>query len=109
MTPFDRARLKELVAACISRGEVTLASGQKSDFYVDGRLVVEDIDYRGSFSHPPSEAFDRITRIASLSQPMTELIGVSVAMLILWIGVRPAPWMDKVDATVTSLVRPAAW
>jgi subfamily B ATP-binding cassette protein MsbA len=30
----------------------------------------------------------RITRIASLSQPMTELIGVSVAMLILWIGAR---------------------
>ena len=39
MTPFDRARLKELVSACISRGEVTLASGKKSDFYVDGRLV----------------------------------------------------------------------
>jgi len=30
----------------------------------------------------------RITRIASLSQPMTELIGTSVAMLILWIGAR---------------------
>jgi subfamily B ATP-binding cassette protein MsbA len=30
----------------------------------------------------------RITRIAALSQPMTELIGVSVAMLILWMGAR---------------------
>lgn len=39
MTPADRARLEELVAACVARGEVTLASGKKSDFYVDGRLV----------------------------------------------------------------------
>ena len=30
----------------------------------------------------------RITRIAFLSQPMTEMIGTSVAMLILWIGAR---------------------
>jgi orotate phosphoribosyltransferase len=39
MLPTDRARLRDLVAASISRGEVTLASGKKSDFYVDGRLV----------------------------------------------------------------------
>lgn len=39
MSPDDRARLRELVAACVARGEVTLASGKKSDFYVDGRLV----------------------------------------------------------------------
>lgn len=36
---MDTARLKTLIAASISRGEVTLASGAKSDFYVDGRLV----------------------------------------------------------------------
>jgi subfamily B ATP-binding cassette protein MsbA len=30
----------------------------------------------------------RITRISFLSQPMTELIGTAVAMLILWIGAR---------------------
>jgi ATP-binding cassette, subfamily B, bacterial MsbA len=30
----------------------------------------------------------RITRIAVLSQPMTELIGTAVAMLILWMGAR---------------------
>jgi subfamily B ATP-binding cassette protein MsbA len=30
----------------------------------------------------------RITRIAFLSQPMTELIGTAVAMLILWMGAR---------------------
>lgn len=39
MTSSDRARLTELVAACVAKGEVTLASGKKSDFYVDGRLV----------------------------------------------------------------------
>lgn len=36
---MDRARLLQLFQACVARGEVTLASGQKSDFYVDGRLV----------------------------------------------------------------------
>jgi subfamily B ATP-binding cassette protein MsbA len=35
-----------------------------------------------------SSGMVRITRIAALSQPMTELIGVSVAMLILWLGAR---------------------
>jgi NADH:ubiquinone oxidoreductase subunit 4 (subunit M) len=38
-----------------------------------------------------------------------ELLALApLLLLILWIGVRPAPWMDKVDATVTSMVRPAA-
>ena len=35
-----------------------------------------------------SSGMVRITRIAVLSQPMTELIGTAVAMLILWIGAR---------------------
>jgi len=39
-------------------------------------------------SHRYSSGMVRITRIAALSQPMTELIGVSVAMMILWMGVR---------------------
>jgi orotate phosphoribosyltransferase len=39
MESKDRARLLELVAASVARGEVTLASGKKSDFYIDGRLV----------------------------------------------------------------------
>ena len=39
-------------------------------------------------SHRYSSGMVRINRIAALSQPMTELIGVSVAMLILWIGAR---------------------
>ena len=30
----------------------------------------------------------RITRVAALSQPMTEMIGTGVAMLILWVGAR---------------------
>lgn len=36
---MNRDRLLALLEACVARGEVTLASGQKSDFYVDGRLV----------------------------------------------------------------------
>ena len=32
-----------------------------------GRLVVEDIDYRGSFAHPPSATFDRYEEIYELT------------------------------------------
>lgn len=39
MSAERRARLLELVRACVAQGPVTLASGQTSDFYVDGRLV----------------------------------------------------------------------
>jgi subfamily B ATP-binding cassette protein MsbA len=39
-------------------------------------------------SHRYSSGMVRITRIAFLSQPMTELIGTTVAMLILWIGAK---------------------
>jgi subfamily B ATP-binding cassette protein MsbA len=39
-------------------------------------------------SHRYSSGMVRITRIALLSQPMTEIIGTSVAVLILWIGAR---------------------
>src|SRR3954463_7528666 len=41
-----------------------------------------------SASHRYSSGMVRITRVAALSQPMTELIGTSVAMLILWIVAR---------------------
>jgi subfamily B ATP-binding cassette protein MsbA len=47
----------------------------------------EDARFTGA-SHRYSAGMVRITRIASLSQPMTEMIGTSVAMLILWIGAR---------------------
>jgi subfamily B ATP-binding cassette protein MsbA len=47
----------------------------------------EDDRFTGA-SHRYSSGMVRITRIASLSQPMTEMIGTSVAMLILWIGAR---------------------
>lgn len=36
---MDRERLRTLIEGCVHKGEVTLASGKKSDFYVDGRLV----------------------------------------------------------------------
>ncbi len=39
-------------------------------------------------SHRYSSGMVRITRIAFLSQPMTEMIGTLVAVLILWIGAR---------------------
>lgn len=39
-------------------------------------------------SHRYSSGMVRITRIAFLSQPMTEMIGTSIAVLILWIGAR---------------------
>src|SRR4051812_37034901 len=39
-----------------------------------------------SASHGYSKGMVRVTRIALLSQPLTELIGTSIAVLILWIG-----------------------
>jgi orotate phosphoribosyltransferase len=40
----DRERLKTLIKGCVHKGEVTLASGKTSDFYVDGRLVTLDCE-----------------------------------------------------------------
>lgn len=36
---MNETHLKELLQACVVRGQVTLASGKTSDFYVDGRKV----------------------------------------------------------------------
>ena len=59
---------------------VRLVKSFRGEPYEDSRFT--------EASHRYSSGMVRITRIASLSQPMTELIGVSVAMLILWIGAR---------------------
>ncbi|HEX7020619.1 MAG TPA: ABC transporter transmembrane domain-containing protein [Gemmatimonadaceae bacterium] len=49
-------------------------------------------------SHRFSDGMIRITRVSLLSQPLTELIGTSVAVLILWVGARealaPTPAID---------------
>ncbi|MEP6617853.1 MAG: ABC transporter ATP-binding protein [bacterium] len=59
---------------------VRLVKSFRGEPYEDGRFM--------EASHRYSSGMVRITRIAALSQPMTELIGTSVAMLILWIGAR---------------------
>ena len=41
-------------------------------------------------SHAYSDGSARVSRIAFLSQPLTELIGTSIAVLILWIGAQQA-------------------
>ena len=41
-------------------------------------------------SHSYSSGAARITRVAFLSQPLTELIGTAIAVLILWIGAQQA-------------------
>jgi subfamily B ATP-binding cassette protein MsbA len=40
----------------------------------------------GDASHRYSEGMVRINRVSALSQPVTEVIGMSIAVLILWIG-----------------------
>jgi len=40
----------------------------------------------GSASHRYSEGMVRVNRVSALSQPVTEMIGMSIAVLILWIG-----------------------
>jgi ATP-binding cassette, subfamily B, bacterial MsbA len=59
---------------------VRLVKSFRGERYEDSRF--------GDASHRYSAGMVRITRIASLSQPMTEMIGTSIAMLILWIGAR---------------------
>ena len=43
-------------------------------------------DRFGSASHRYSEGMVRINRVSALSQPVTEMIGMAIAVLILWIG-----------------------
>ncbi|MEO7455068.1 MAG: ABC transporter ATP-binding protein [Gemmatimonadaceae bacterium] len=61
-------------------GGVRLVKSFRGEPYEDARFMAS--------SHRYSSGMVRITRISALSQPMTELIGTSVAMLILWIGAR---------------------
>lgn len=42
----------------------------------------------GAASHRYSEGMVRINRVSALSQPFTEVIGMSIAVLILWIGAK---------------------
>jgi subfamily B ATP-binding cassette protein MsbA len=59
---------------------VRLVKSFRGEGYEDRRFM--------DASHRYSSGMVRITRIAYLSQPMTEMIGTSVAVLILWIGAR---------------------
>ncbi|HET9683446.1 MAG TPA: ABC transporter ATP-binding protein [Gemmatimonadaceae bacterium] len=59
---------------------VRLVKSFRGEPYEDRRFM----DASGRYS----SGMVRITRLAVLSQPMTELIGTAVAMLILWIGAR---------------------
>src|SRR4051812_13354361 len=61
-------------------GGVRLVKSFRGEPYEDARFM--------QASHRYSSGMVRITRISALSQPMTELIGTSVAMMILWIGAR---------------------
>jgi subfamily B ATP-binding cassette protein MsbA len=59
---------------------VRLVKSFRGEPYEDARFM----DASGRYS----AGMVRITRLSSLSQPMTEMIGISIAMLILWIGAR---------------------
>ena len=59
---------------------VRLVKSFRGESYEDRRFM--------DASHRYSSGMVRITRISYLSQPMTEMIGTSVAVLILWIGAR---------------------
>ena len=48
-------------------------------------------------SHSYSSGAARITRVAFLSQPLTELIGTTIAVLILWVGAQQALGAGSID------------
>jgi subfamily B ATP-binding cassette protein MsbA len=56
----------------------------------------EDARFTGA-SNAFSTGAARITRIAFLSQPLTELIGTTIAVLILWIGAREVLTLGTMD------------
>ena len=57
----------------------------------------EDSRFFGA-SHRYSSGMVRINRVAALSQPLTEIIGTSIAMLILWYGAREVMGGGPMDA-----------
>ena len=61
---------------------IRLVKSFRGEPYEDNRFT------RASDSYAAGAA--RITRVAFLSQPLTELIGTTIAVLILWIGARQA-------------------
>jgi subfamily B ATP-binding cassette protein MsbA len=62
-----------------------------------GGEAYEDVRF-GDASHRYSSGMVRVARVSVLSQPLTEVIGTAVAVLILWVGARealqPNPTMD---------------
>ncbi|HTE45901.1 MAG TPA: ATP-binding cassette domain-containing protein, partial [Gemmatimonadaceae bacterium] len=53
-------------------------------------------------SHQYSEGMVRINRVSALSQPLTEVIGMSIAVLVLWIGATEV--LDNQGMTAASLI-----
>ncbi|MGE5099410.1 MAG: ABC transporter ATP-binding protein [Deltaproteobacteria bacterium] len=49
-------------------------------------------------SHRYSQGMVKINRVAALSQPLTEIIGMAIAMLILWIGASEVIGGGRLDA-----------
>jgi ATP-binding cassette, subfamily B, bacterial MsbA len=61
---------------------VRLVKSFGAEAYEDGRFV--------GASHHFSHGMMRAARVALISQPMTEMVGTTIALLILWIGARDA-------------------
>jgi subfamily B ATP-binding cassette protein MsbA len=61
-------------------GGIRLVKSFRGEPYEVGRFAAA--------SHGYSRGMIRVTRVALLSQPLTEMIGTTVAVLILWIGAR---------------------
>lgn len=57
---------------------IRMVKSFRGERYEDGRF--------GDASHRYSDGMVRINRVSALSQPLTEVIGMSIAVLILWIG-----------------------
>jgi ATP-binding cassette, subfamily B, bacterial MsbA len=61
-------------------GGIRLVKSFRGESYEMGRF--------GEASHGYSTGMIRVTRVALLSQPLTEMIGTAIAVLILWIGAK---------------------
>src|SRR5262249_62309207 len=74
---------------------VRLVKSFRGERYEDRRF--------GEASHRFSEGMVRINRVSALSQPLTEVIGMSIAVMILWI--RPLDVLTNAGSDAPALVR----
>lgn len=85
---FDRAKLVELLKTrALKHGDFTLASGKKSKFYIDGRLVTlsaEGANHIADGVLDYLKQFPEITAVGGLTMGADPIVGAVLAKAVAW-------------------------